>query len=209
MNEERLAALNEQYGSLRKDVNSLQLSIHQGFDEEVEDTPKRTRPVETPQPAKFSVKWDKNNPKHCALNHDFGEEYIPLIEGTNAVDYPKFKKRTFKDSPVLDLNVSSIPTEDMVTEVAIRIVKFRDDFERWCRWHLQDDLMDKLAWNYMPSALSKAGLAKDYQELIRELPIEERTWKQVIVFLSKALNTELLEAHLADMVPYSVTARLT
>ncbi|CAO3574046.1 unnamed protein product [Mortierella alpina] len=64
--------------------------------------------------------------------------------------------------------------------------------------------MDKLAWDYMPSALSKVGLAKEYQELIRELPIEERTWKQVVICLNKALKTELLEAHLADEV---LTAR--
>ncbi|CAO3570251.1 unnamed protein product [Mortierella alpina] len=64
--------------------------------------------------------------------------------------------------------------------------------------------MDKLAWDYMPSALSKVGLAKEYQELIRELPTEERSWKQVVICLNKALKTELLEAHLADEV---LTAR--
>ncbi|KAF9943230.1 hypothetical protein BGZ70_006007, partial [Mortierella alpina] len=170
-----LAVLTEQCESLRKDMDSLRLSILQGYEEEVEDRPKQVPPREKSLPDKFSVKWDRNNPEHCALYRVFGEEYIPLIEGTKAVDYSRVKKRTFKDSPVLDLNVSSFPVEDMVKEVAIRIVKFRDDFERWCRWHLQDDLMDKLAWDYMPSALSKVGLAKEYQELIRELPIEERT----------------------------------
>ncbi|KAF9944127.1 hypothetical protein BGZ72_002774, partial [Mortierella alpina] len=204
MKEDMLAVLTQQCDSLRKDIDSLQLSIRQGYDEDTESSAERGTPAEEVLPVKFSVKWDKNDPEHCALHRVFGEEYIPLVEGTKTVDYSRVKKRTFKDSPVLDLNVSSLPVEDMVKEVATRIVKFRDDFERWCRWHLSDDLMDKMAWDYMPSALSKVGLAKDYQELIKELPIEERTWKQVVVCLNKALKTELLEAHLADEV---LTAR--
>ncbi|KAF9555094.1 hypothetical protein EC968_009151, partial [Mortierella alpina] len=204
MKEEMLASLTQQCASLRKDMDSLKMSILQGYEGEEDQHSEQALQATESRPAKFSVKWDKNNPEHCALHRVFGEEYIPLIEGTNEVDYSKVKKRTFKDSPILDLNVSSLPVEDMVQEVAVRIVKFRDDFERWCRWHLSDDLMDKLAWDYMPTALSKVGLAKDYQELINELPIEKRTWKQVVVCLNKALKTELLEAHLADEV---LTAR--
>ncbi|KAF9407111.1 hypothetical protein BGZ94_002824 [Podila epigama] len=90
------------------------------------------------------------------------------------------------------------------TEISERIVKFRYEFKDWCRWRLTDDLTDKLAWDYTSSALSKVGLAKDYQDLIKELPLDKRTWKQVVVCLNKALKTELLEAHLADEV---VTAR--
>ncbi|KAF9935676.1 hypothetical protein BGZ70_006898, partial [Mortierella alpina] len=113
MKEEMLAALMQQCESLRKDMDSLKLSISQGYDEEAEETPKQDPPTEETQPAKFSVKWDKNDPEHCALHRVFGEDYIPLVEGTNKVDYSKVKKRTFKDSPVLDLNVSSFPVEDM------------------------------------------------------------------------------------------------
>ncbi|KAF9974670.1 hypothetical protein BGZ75_000749, partial [Mortierella antarctica] len=177
---------------LRKDMDSLKLFILQGYNEKTDRAPGRSTQAYESQSAKFSFKWDKNYPEHCALHRVFGEE---LLKGQE-VD--------FKDSTILDLNVSSLQVEDMVQGVAIRIVKFRDDFERWCRWYLSDDLMDKLAWDYMPSALSKVGLAKDYQELIKELPIEKRTWKQVVVCLNKALKTELLEAHLADEV---LTAR--
>ncbi|KAF9554521.1 hypothetical protein EC968_009598, partial [Mortierella alpina] len=180
MKDEMLAMLTQQCASLRNDMDSLKMSIHQGYEEDQDSCSERAPQADESLPAKFSVKWDKNNPEHCALHRVFGQEYIPLVEGTNEVDYSRVKKRTFKDCPILDLNVSSLPVEDMVQEVAVRIVKFRDDFERWCRWHLSDDLMDKLAWDYMPHALSKVGLAKDYQELIKELPMEKRSWKQVV-----------------------------
>ncbi|KAF9575987.1 hypothetical protein EC968_000950 [Mortierella alpina] len=57
----------------------------------------------------------------------------------------KVKKKTFKDSPELDLDVSSLPVEDMVREIARRVVKFRDDFERVIRRNLSDDIFDKMA----------------------------------------------------------------
>ncbi|KAF9428308.1 hypothetical protein BGZ94_002815, partial [Podila epigama] len=188
--------------ALRQDESSLKLSIQEGF-KDVDVAPPMSQDIEAPT-SKFYVKWDKSNPEHCVLHKVFGEEYIPLVEGTDQIDYSKVKKKSLEDLPVLDLNVSSFPVEDMIKEVALRIVRFRNAFELWCRWHLTDDLIDRLAWYYMPRALVKAGLAKDYGDLIKELPIEERTWKQVVVCLNKVLKTEYLEVYLADKV---LTAR--
>ncbi|KAG0195426.1 hypothetical protein BGX28_001395, partial [Mortierella sp. GBA30] len=123
--------------------------------------------------ARFTVKWDQSIPEHCALNRIFKEENIPLLEDSDEIDYSKIKKRTFQGAPVLDLDVSKIDTADMVQEIATRVVTF---------------------------PLSKVGLAKDYTQLINKMPMKERTWKQVVVCLSKALKFELLEAYLADKV---------
>ena len=81
-----------------------------------------------------------------------------MIENTDEVDFSKVKKKTFKDSPELDLDVSALPTEDMVREKARRVVKFRDDFERVFRRNLSDDLFDKMAWDYITAPYRSARI---------------------------------------------------
>ncbi|KAF9554972.1 hypothetical protein EC968_009198 [Mortierella alpina] len=205
--EDLLAAVTQECEDIQKDITSIKQSLAFGYEDD--EVPQAAEKVEEAPSAKFSVKWNKNDPEHCALYRIFGEEYIPLVEDTQEVDFSKVKKKTFKDSPELDLDVSSLPVEDMVREIARRVVKFRDDFERVFRRNLSDDLFDKMAWDYMPSAISKAGLAKEYQELIMDFPLKQRTWKQVVLSLNKALKFELLEAHLADGGTHGETEAFT
>ncbi|KAF9943479.1 hypothetical protein BGZ70_005917, partial [Mortierella alpina] len=169
-------------------MDSLKLSNFQGYDEEVEDSPKQVQSREKSLPYKLSVKWDRNNPEHCALYRVFGEQYIPLVEGTKAVDHSRVKKCTFKDSP--SLNPTCPPSRSRT----------------WSRKWLLGSSFRTLVQMTPPMALSKVGLAKDYQELICESSIEERTWYQVVVCLNKALKTELRKAHLAKSPELPATA---
>ncbi|KAF9922175.1 hypothetical protein BGZ67_010685, partial [Mortierella alpina] len=68
MKEEMLTSLTQQCASLRKDMDSLKISILQGFDEEEDTKSERAPQADESRSAKFSVKWDKNNPEHCALH---------------------------------------------------------------------------------------------------------------------------------------------
>ncbi|KAG0247475.1 hypothetical protein BG011_001421, partial [Mortierella polycephala] len=192
-----LETLVNEVEDLRKDIEELKDALSTAYGHSESPDLQQQQEVET---SKFSVKWNPNIPEHVALYRIFKEENIPLIEDSDEVDYSKIKKRTFQGAPTLDLDVSKLSAEDMVTEVATRVVTFRNDFERHYRWSLTDDLFDKMAWDYMPIALSKAGLAKDYTDLIIKKPMKERTWKQVVACLNKALKFELIEAYLADEV---------
>lgn len=111
-------------------------------------------------------------------------------------------------SLTLDLDTSSLPTEDRVREMARRVVRFRDDLDRVFRRNLSDDLFVKMACVYMPSAISKIGLAKEYQELIMDIPLKKRTRKQVVSRLNKVLKFEPLEAAQADPRLVKIYAKL-
>ncbi|KAF9556064.1 hypothetical protein EC968_008496 [Mortierella alpina] len=52
------------------------MSILQGYEEEEDQRSEQAPQVSESQPAKFSVKWDRNNPEHWALHRIFGEECL-------------------------------------------------------------------------------------------------------------------------------------
>jgi hypothetical protein len=195
--ESLLKTLIEDTKVCRRDIEELKdaLKTNHGY---VESEP--TEPKD-PEPNRITIKWNPSNPEHDALHRIFKEDNVPLLENSEEVDYSKIKKRTFPGAPFLDLDLSKVPVEDIVKEAATRVVTFRDDFERFYGWNLTDVLFDKMAWDYMASSLTKVGgLAKDYTDLITEVPLRERNWSKVVACLNKALKFELLAAHLADEV---------
>lgn len=193
-----LETLGEEAERLKKDIEQLKevLIANYGYDKDVVVK----TPLELEQNG-ITIKWNPKNPEHDALHRQFKEVNIPLIEGSNEVDYSKVKMTVFANAPTLDLDVSKLPVEDMIKEIATRVVNFRDDFERFYKCAISDLLFDKMAWRYMSGSLNKvSSLAKDYTDLVQELPMRDRNWKQVVTCLNKALKFEQLEAHLADEV---------
>ncbi|KAF9922106.1 hypothetical protein BGZ67_010721, partial [Mortierella alpina] len=78
--EDLLSVVTQECEAIQKDIATIKQSLAFGYEED--EAPQESEKVEEAPKAKFSVKWDKNNPEHCALYHIFGEEYIPLIEDT-------------------------------------------------------------------------------------------------------------------------------
>ncbi|KAF9950736.1 hypothetical protein BGZ72_007655 [Mortierella alpina] len=88
MKEDMLAVLTQQCKSLRRDMDSLKLSILQGYNEDVESSVEQGSPAEDTLPINFSVKWNKNGPEHCALHRVFGEEYTGQGDSTQSPGRP-------------------------------------------------------------------------------------------------------------------------
>ncbi|KAG0040833.1 hypothetical protein BGZ83_002422 [Gryganskiella cystojenkinii] len=148
-----------------------------------------------------SVKWDPKNRIHLALNRVLKEEYIPLVEGTNTIDFSRIRHKHFSGAPELELEVTAGTTSNkMINEIAVKVVAFRDAFKRHYIANLTEELFEPLAWTYMPKALNKARIAQEFTELIEEYQPAHRTWNAVQTCLYKAIKFENIEAHLADQV---------
>jgi len=190
--------LTREIAKLDEDISSLKdaLALSNG---QTEDRPAPMKNTE--EPNKITVKWNPSIPEHDALHRIFKEDNIPLIEDSQEVDYSKVKKKVFTGAPSLDLDMSKVPADDVITSLATKVVTFRDEFQRFYEWNLTEVLFDKLAWNYMAASLTKVnGLAKDYSDLILAIPMKDRNWTKVAACLNRALKFELLEASLADEV---------
>ena len=193
-----LQVLVSEVEELKGDIAQLQDALKTAHGSDQDQASPETTPKD---PVKITVKWDPSIPEHDALHRIFQEENIPVVPGTQQIDYSKVKKRVFKDAPSLDLDVAKIQPEEMIREIATRVVDFRNEFKRSYKWHLGDVLFDKMSWDYMAGSLSKVGgLAQEYLALITKIPMEERNWQQVVSCLNKSLKFESLEAYLADEV---------
>ncbi|KAF9352461.1 hypothetical protein BGX34_012153 [Mortierella sp. NVP85] len=190
--------LSKEITELEGDLCSLKCALGlSGWHKEDHPTP-WTRSEE---PNKISIQWNPSILEHDALHRIFKEDYIPLLEGSNEIDYSKVRKKVFIGAPSLDLDMSKVPREDFMTTLVTKVFTFRDEFRRFYEWNLTVVLFDKMAWDYMAGPLTKVnGLANDYLELIEAAPMKERNWSKVAACLHKALRFELLEPSLADEI---------
>ncbi|KAI8345560.1 hypothetical protein B0O80DRAFT_491676 [Mortierella sp. GBAus27b] len=184
LKDKTLQALSKEADELEKEITVLRksLKVNHGYEEYELSRQSALKPAsQEPDEHKNTVKWSQSSKEHAAIHRIFNEDYIPIHEETGEVDYSKIRKKIFKGAPMLDLDVSKFPIEDMIRELATRVINFRDKFERFYLWNLTDVLFDKMAWDYFGYSISENhGLSQDYAKNIAKF--------------------ELLESDLADVV---------
>lgn len=138
--------LSDEVEQLRKDIEGLKdaLDTNHGHEKRAP-----TKPKDDSEPNRIAVKWNPAILEHDDLHLIFKEDNIPLLEDSNEVDYSKIKKKTFPGAPFLDLDVSKVPVENIIKQIAARVVTFRDEFERFYEWNFNKVLFHKMAWDYL------------------------------------------------------------
>ncbi|KAF9368471.1 hypothetical protein CPC16_005321, partial [Podila verticillata] len=58
----------------------------------------------------------------------------------------------------------------------------------------------KVAWSYLPMSLVKIRLAKDYETVIAQMPVEDQTWEKVIEALHKSIKFESVSSKVANII---------
>ncbi|KAI9238757.1 MAG: hypothetical protein BYD32DRAFT_435435 [Podila humilis] len=158
--------------------------------------------TEAPKVDDCIVKWDPSDSVHIAIKAVYKIDHIPIIKGTKNIDATKLKHVELKNQPTLEVDRTTLSNDkDLVLlEIAKRVIKFKEDIKRMLRLHLTDDLFDKVAWSYLPMSLVKIGLAKDYETVITQTPVEDRTWEKAIEALHKSIKFKSVSSKVTDIV---------
>ncbi|KAF9312267.1 hypothetical protein BG006_004412 [Podila minutissima] len=158
--------------------------------------------TEAPKADDCIVKWDQADPVHVAMKAVYKIDHFPIIKGTRNIDVMKLKHVELKNQPTLEVDRTTLSNDkDLVLlEIAKRVIKFKEDIKQVLRLHLMDDLFDKVTWSYLPMLLVKIGLAKDYETVIVQMPVEDWTWDKVIKALHKSIKFESVSSKVTDIV---------
>ncbi|GJJ68030.1 hypothetical protein EMPS_00376 [Entomortierella parvispora] len=193
--EHTMVLLRNEMSALKMDIESLTeiLAYMTEFDKSQEE--QRRQEFETK--CRTTIRWNPTIPEHDRLREIFGLEDIPVITGTDDIDYGQVGLRIFQSSPFLNLELpESISDTRIFNELICGIAAFIQEFEMYYREKL-GVLFEHIAWKYMRYCLSRKSDIQDrYDGHILRVDKTAITWDHTKTFLRKAIGLDILRPHL-------------
>ena len=194
--EQTMVMLGNEMNGLRNDIESLTeiLAYMTDFDMSQEEQAR----LELVTKCRTAIRWNPAIPEHDFLHAIFGLEDIPVIMGTDDIDYEGIELCDFEDPPSLSLDVPDFLVESaFVDRLVLNIYGFIIRFDLFYGRKL-GILFEHLAWRYIVESLRVRypDVQRRYTDHMLRIPRRARSWSQAKAALHKALGLDMLRPHL-------------
>ncbi|KAG0247282.1 hypothetical protein BG011_001734, partial [Mortierella polycephala] len=131
----------------------------------------------------FDVKMDPTIPQHASLCRVYkwsSSSLVPVLDrSTKELDFNRIPPLVFADAPILEFKFPKVDPDTLTFDFIKQVIDFLISFKSFYQSRLTKDLFHDVAWTYMSGALRKVEADRQFEYLIRLVPIRQRRWKKI------------------------------